>query len=66
MGIAKSKNMMDYKEKLNTAYHEAGHTLTSLLTLNSYPVHKVTILPRGASLGFTSVLCSEELTINCS
>lgn len=34
-----------------TAYHEAGHTLVAIYTANSVPLHKVTIIPRGSSLG---------------
>ncbi len=37
-----------------TAYHEGGHALTALLTEGSTPLHKVTILPRGDSLGFVN------------
>lgn len=37
----------DEKEKLKTAYHEAGHTLIALLSKGSFDVHKVTILPKG-------------------
>ena len=39
-----------------TAYHEGGHTLTALLTEGATPLHKVTILPRGGALGFTSMI----------
>lgn len=42
------------EDKLKTAYHEGGHTLMSLFTKESTPLHKVTILPRGGALGFTS------------
>ncbi len=39
-----------------TAYHEAGHTLVAFFTKDSIPLHKVTIIPRGQSLGHVSVL----------
>ena len=48
--------VMSEKEKLNTAYHEAGHALVSALLPNSDPIHKVTIVPRGRALGLTSYL----------
>jgi cell division protease FtsH len=44
---------MSDKEKRVTAYHEAGHALTAWAMPNLDPVHKVTILPRGRSLGHT-------------
>lgn len=37
-----------------TAFHEAGHTLVSIYTKDAIPVHKVTIIPRGGSLGHVS------------
>ncbi len=44
---------MDESEKKTTAYHEAGHTITGLIVKHSDPVEKVTIIPRGFSLGAT-------------
>ncbi len=44
---------MDQKEKLTTAYHESGHAIASLVVKHSDPVEKVTIIPRGFSLGAT-------------
>ncbi len=41
------------KEKEITAWHEAGHTLLLLLLEHTDPLHKVTIIPRGPSLGLT-------------
>ena len=43
-----------------TAYHEGGHTLVNLLTEGSTPLHKVTILPRGPALGFTSMFPDKD------
>ncbi len=43
-------------EKRLIAYHEAGHTLTRKLTPGADPVHKVSIIPRGRSLGITQFL----------
>jgi cell division protease FtsH len=48
------------KEKENTAYHEAGHALLCELLDHTDPVHKVTIIPRGPSLGSTMYLPAEE------
>jgi cell division protease FtsH len=44
---------MDDEERKVIAYHEAGHALIGELLEHSDPVHKVTVLPRGMSLGST-------------
>lgn len=44
---------MDQQEKLTTAYHESGHAIVGLIVKHSDPVDKVTIIPRGFSLGAT-------------
>jgi cell division protease FtsH len=44
---------MDQSEKLTTAYHESGHAIAGLVVKYSDPVDKVTIIPRGFSLGAT-------------
>lgn len=41
------------KEKLHTAYHESGHAIVGLVVKTGDPVEKVTIVPRGMSLGAT-------------
>jgi cell division protease FtsH len=51
---------MSDKEKENTAYHEAGHALLGLLLKHTDPLHKVTIIPRGPSLGSTMYLPTED------
>jgi cell division protease FtsH len=48
------------KEKENTAYHEAGHALLCEVLDHTDPVHKVTIIPRGPSLGSTMYLPVED------
>jgi cell division protease FtsH len=47
---------LDEKEKRTTAYHETGHALVGLVVEHSDPVEKVTIVPRGMSLGATHFL----------
>ena len=44
---------MDETDKSTTAYHESGHAITGLVVQHSDPVDKVTIIPRGFSLGAT-------------
>jgi ATP-dependent metalloprotease len=39
-----------------TAYHEGGHALVAMLTENSTPLYKATIMPRGHALGLTQML----------
>jgi cell division protease FtsH len=48
------------KEKQNTAYHEAGHAILIELLENTDPLHKVTIIPRGPSLGSTMWLPEQD------
>ena len=57
---AKREEFITEKDKRATAYHEIGHALVSWLTLNTDPVHKVTIIPRGRSLGATHFLPEED------
>ena len=59
-GPAKKSRLMKDDERLNTAYHEAGHALVAASLNNSDPVSKVTILPRGRALGYTMVLPLED------
>lgn len=44
---------LDMNEKKTTAYHESGHAVVALLVKHADPVDKVTIIPRGMSLGAT-------------
>ncbi|GAA0944307.1 ATP-dependent zinc metalloprotease FtsH [Virgisporangium aurantiacum] len=55
----KTRAMSDHEKKI-TAYHESGHALVAWALPHSAPVHKVTILPRGRSLGHTLVLPTED------
>lgn len=48
------------KEKENTAYHEAGHAILNILCEHTDPLHKVTIIPRGPSLGMAMFLPTED------
>jgi len=59
-GPQKKSRLMKDEERLNTAYHEAGHALVAASMNYSDPVTKVTILPRGRALGYTMVLPMED------
>ncbi|HUT84628.1 MAG TPA: ATP-dependent zinc metalloprotease FtsH [Thermodesulfobacteriota bacterium] len=56
MGVERKSMIISQEEKNNTAYHEGGHTLVARLMPHADPVHKVTIIPRGMSLGLTQQL----------
>jgi len=56
MGAERRSMVMSEKEKLNTAYHEAGHAIVAYLMPEHDPVYKVTIIPRGMALGVTMYL----------
>jgi cell division protease FtsH len=60
MGPARRSMVINPKDKLATAFHEAGHTLVGRLLPDADPVHKVTIIPRGPALGVTSMLPEED------
>ncbi len=60
MGAERRSIVMPERERLNTAYHESGHTVVAKLLPNTDPVHKVTIIPRGRALGVTMQLPEED------
>ncbi len=56
------RRVMDDKEKKSLAWHEAGHAVVgAVLDDGSFPVHKVTIIPRGQSLGSTTYLATKDI-----
>ncbi|MEK6561389.1 MAG: ATP-dependent zinc metalloprotease FtsH [Nitrospirota bacterium] len=60
MGVERKSLLISEKEKRNTAFHEAGHTLVAKLLPGTDPIHKVTIIPRGRALGITQQLPVDE------
>ena len=60
MGTERRSLVMSEAEKLNTAYHEAGHAIVGYLVPEHDPVYKVTIIPRGRALGVTMYLPEED------
>jgi cell division protease FtsH len=52
---------MTDEEKKCTAWHEAGHALVNMLLEHTHPLHKVTIIPRGQSLGSTMQLPEKDI-----
>ncbi|MDR0755656.1 MAG: ATP-dependent zinc metalloprotease FtsH [Puniceicoccales bacterium] len=56
------KKLMDDKDKRIAAYHEAGHAIVQgIIDDGLLPIHKVTIVPRGQSLGSTMMLPSKDI-----
>ena len=51
MGLERKSLIMKDDERELTAYHEAGHAITSICSPSSDPIHKATIVPRGRALG---------------
>ena len=64
MGAERRSMVMSEKEKLNTAYHEAGHAIVGRLMPEHDPVYKVSIIPRGRALGVTMFLPEEDRYIH--
>ena len=60
MGAERKSMVMSEKEKLNTAFHEAGHAIVMRLAPDHDPVYKVSIIPRGRALGITMYLPEED------
>jgi cell division protease FtsH len=56
----KREEILSAEGKRRTAYHEAGHALVSWLEPEADPPHKVSIIPRGRSLGVTHIPPAEE------
>ncbi|MAD34944.1 MAG: hypothetical protein CMJ88_14485 [Planctomycetes bacterium] len=59
-GREKRSRAIEEEDKKVTAYHEAGHAIVSMLTPDQDPVHKVTIVSRGRSLGATMSLPEKD------
>ena len=61
MGVARKSLALSEREKVTTAYHEAGHTLVGWMLPHADKIHKVTIIPRGRALGVTQQLPKEDM-----
>ena len=60
MGPERRSHIVSDKDRKLTAYHESGHAIVAHLLPYADPVHKVTIIPRGAAGGYTMMLPTEE------
>jgi cell division protease FtsH len=59
-GRAKRSRVVDDRDRVLTAYHEAGHALVQSLLKDADPVHKVSIIPRGPYGGATFSLPEKD------
>ncbi|KAG7352760.1 ATP-dependent metalloprotease FtsH [Nitzschia inconspicua] len=62
MGAERKTAVITKETARCTAYHEAGHALVAVLTDGAMPIHKATIMPRGASLGMVTMLPDGDQT----
>lgn len=60
MGTEKKSHIVKDKDKMITAYHEAGHAIVSYFLPTQDPVHQISIVPRGMAAGYTMYLPTEE------
>ncbi|XP_077562228.1 ATP-dependent zinc metalloprotease YME1L isoform X3 [Haemaphysalis longicornis] len=60
MGPERKSRIPDEEANLITAYHEGGHALVAHYSKEAHPLHKVTIIPRGPSLGHTAYIPEKE------
>ena len=60
MGPERRSHIVSEKDRKLTAYHESGHAIVAHLLPHADPVHKVTIIPRGAAGGYTMMLPTED------
>ncbi|WP_445955880.1 ATP-dependent zinc metalloprotease FtsH [Yeosuana sp.] len=63
-GLEKKNKIITPKEKKSVAYHEAGHATVSWMLEHAAPLVKVTIVPRGRSLGAAWYLHEERLIVH--
>jgi cell division protease FtsH len=59
-GPEKKTRVMSEKERRITAYHEMGHAIVAHFLEHTDPVHKISVIARGQSLGYTISLPSED------
>lgn len=60
VGSEKKSRVMSEKEKMLTAYHEAGHAIAFYACPTQDPVHEISIIPRGLAGGYTMPQPSED------
>ncbi|MGI8682146.1 MAG: AAA family ATPase, partial [Mycobacteriales bacterium] len=63
LGLTSRRTVMSEDERSVVAYHEAGHALVALALPGATPPHKLTILPRGGTLGHCTMLDSHDRVV---
>lgn len=60
LGLERPDLVMTENDKKDTAYHETGHAIVAKVVKHSFPLHKVSIMPRGRALGVTIQIPEKE------
>ena len=60
MGVERRSVVLSELDRVNCAYHEAGHALVAAIVPMADPLHKVTIIPRGRAMGVTMQLTEAD------
>lgn len=60
MGTEKKSHVITDRDKIITAYHEAGHAIVSYFLPTQDPVHQISIIPRGMAAGYTMYLPNDD------
>ncbi len=63
IGPERKSRVISEEDKELTAYHEAGHAVTSFYLINTDPVQKITIIPRGRAGGYTMSIPEDRMTM---
>jgi ATP-dependent metalloprotease len=66
MGAERKSAVVSERNRRLTAYHEGGHALVAVYTEGAHPLHKATVVPRGAALGMVTQLpeADDELSVS--
>lgn len=60
LGIERKGVVLSAEDRRTVAYHEVGHAILAKLLPFSDPIHKITIIPRGRSMGVTQQMPGDE------
>jgi len=66
MGVERKSAVIPEENRRITAYHEGGHAMVAFFTSGSSPIRKVTIMPRGSSLGMVASMMEDKEMVSQS